>query len=502
MPKYIFIFVLFMMPTTYAADSGKPMKNMFNQMINTTDPAIIDSQRRGIISLGSMQVRNQITKPTLISFNPPRIDAGCGGIDAFGGSFSFISADEFIETLRNIAGNASGYAFGLALKAMCPSCDDEIKALQNIINRINGQMRDSCQFAQLAVQSSPFYDFALEKKKEQALDIPDQLQVFGNIDDWLVKNVDKKSKEEADKATDTDTQINTVWAALKRSDTAKWISGGDDTFLELLMSITGTYVISSEKINSATGAREKCKTVKEGTKGVDNGGERDDYCTNDFPSLITITDFMDKASVDKSVKVYKCNDSDKCLYPTQKELTTASEWPGISVMVHEVLFGVDVNNNSGNGHNFFGLVNKIRMKNDPNGRLTDAEKGFISAAPAPVWYMIKASAKSPGLMNSVAHQLEHVISFHMASALIEELIRSVRQSIKIADIKQKKSVLDEIERIRAQIDSERKNIQSQQDAIMQIISNFEDVKKALYAQTAKDKTNLQTTKMSNEIKAR
>jgi conjugative transfer pilus assembly protein TraH len=40
---------------------------------------------------------------SLWHFVPPSFDAGCGGIDLFAGSFSFISAEQFQNLLRAIA---------------------------------------------------------------------------------------------------------------------------------------------------------------------------------------------------------------------------------------------------------------------------------------------------------------------------------------------------------------------------------------------------------------
>ncbi len=53
---------------------------------------------------------------------PPSFSAGCGGIDLFGGSFSFINMNQFVDLMRAVASNAAGYAFQLAINAMCPDC--------------------------------------------------------------------------------------------------------------------------------------------------------------------------------------------------------------------------------------------------------------------------------------------------------------------------------------------------------------------------------------------
>ncbi|WP_196491739.1 conjugal transfer protein TraH, partial [Erythrobacter donghaensis] len=52
----------------------------------------------------------------------PRARAGCGGIDIFAGSFSFINASEIVAMLKAVANNAVGFAFSLAIDTVCPEC--------------------------------------------------------------------------------------------------------------------------------------------------------------------------------------------------------------------------------------------------------------------------------------------------------------------------------------------------------------------------------------------
>ena len=102
------------------ADLQQEMDGMFGTMTNVTAPTAHLGQRRGVITGGSLVARNGITNTNLVSFVPPSFSAGCGGIDLFAGSFSFINFNQFVQLLRNVAGNASGYAFQLAVGAMCP----------------------------------------------------------------------------------------------------------------------------------------------------------------------------------------------------------------------------------------------------------------------------------------------------------------------------------------------------------------------------------------------
>ena len=82
------------------------MNKIFGDMTNVTKPGVFKTQRRGIITGGSFVSRSKIVDTSLATLTIPHADGGCGGIDAFGGAFSFINADQFVQLLRSIAANA------------------------------------------------------------------------------------------------------------------------------------------------------------------------------------------------------------------------------------------------------------------------------------------------------------------------------------------------------------------------------------------------------------
>lgn len=120
---------------------------MFGEMSNITNPGVFETQRRGVISGGSIYVRNPMMTTSLVNLQMPSWKAGCGGIDLFGGSFSFINADQFVQLLRTVAANAKGYAFQVALDIACPQCMTWINNLQAKIQELNNLSANSCQLA-------------------------------------------------------------------------------------------------------------------------------------------------------------------------------------------------------------------------------------------------------------------------------------------------------------------------------------------------------------------
>ena len=101
----------------------------------------------GLFTGGSMFVRAPQRTYQLASVAGPNLKAGCGGIDLFAGSFSFINEAQFVALLKNIGQNALGYFFQLALKSMAPEIAVTIEWLQDQAQKINALNVNSCQAA-------------------------------------------------------------------------------------------------------------------------------------------------------------------------------------------------------------------------------------------------------------------------------------------------------------------------------------------------------------------
>jgi conjugative transfer pilus assembly protein TraH len=81
---------------------------------------------------------------------PPaaRARAGCGGIDIFAGSFSFINASEIVAMLKAVANNAVGFAFSLAIDTVCPECSKIMQEFSQKAQLMNNLNINSCELAQ------------------------------------------------------------------------------------------------------------------------------------------------------------------------------------------------------------------------------------------------------------------------------------------------------------------------------------------------------------------
>ena len=116
--------------TAASASSLEQMFDAINAYGNASGPALVRGQTMNTYSAGSLFLRAPRGQSALAAAAAPNWAAGCGGIDLFAGSFSFINKEQFVALLRNIGQNSLGYAFKLALQNLCPTCDNVMQALE------------------------------------------------------------------------------------------------------------------------------------------------------------------------------------------------------------------------------------------------------------------------------------------------------------------------------------------------------------------------------------
>jgi conjugative transfer pilus assembly protein TraH len=136
------------------ADLNAEMQAMFNDLGvlgNVTTPGAFRGQAMNLYTGGSLMMRAPGRNYPLATVQLPSLRAGCGGIDLYGGAFSFINKQQFIALLQNIGANAVGYAFKLALQSISPDIDKLLTELQDQINKINAMNINSCEAAQALV---------------------------------------------------------------------------------------------------------------------------------------------------------------------------------------------------------------------------------------------------------------------------------------------------------------------------------------------------------------
>jgi len=367
------------------------MNDMFGSMSNVTSPGAYNSSRRGVLTGGRVQVRNKIMNTDLISLDPPSFEAGCGGINFYGGSFSFINKDKFVQLLRTVASNAAGFAFSIALKAMSNEVAATIETIQKKIQKFNEFFGNSCQLAQgittgtkSAVQKAWNGEASLGKSMKDGA---------GDLFESFTKNGNGKApSDNPDEKTKLRLTGNLVWAALKKHDTRSWWKYGDENMLELIMSASGTIIVGLADTPGGGGSDgPNTKTIVGGS-----------------PSL---TDLVNGATI----QYYKCNNSETCFEPTQDKITIKGYEPRIREMF------------LGDGEGRKGILTKIQQDTK---KLTYEEERFLAALPNGLGGMLYRLSRIDRMMaeNFVTGALR-TISIQMAYEMADGMFKTVTTAL-------------------------------------------------------------------------
>jgi conjugative transfer pilus assembly protein TraH len=348
--------LVFLLHATVAqATLQNEMLGMFNSMSNVTEGGYHQSMGRGVVQGPGVAIRNNRVRTDLMNFRPPSISAGCGGIDMFMGSFSFISADQFVHLMEAVATNAAGYAFKLAVSTMCPSCDAAVSHLQNIITKLNGMAGDSCKIAEEGVNlARDAMDSTGLSKSIEAGPLASMNVAAGTVDDafkGFLNTLNTGSNIGKASAADVNAMLgNVAWKVLQRNNfMSSAFSSGDNDLAEALMSVTGT-VIGSKK---------------------DEGDDAAGPSIEPHMPILKIKDLIEGAQGGGAdpPKRYSCADTGQCL-----SLDTVDyNFEGLEKMVKDLLLGADGNADTDDSF-IYKLINNT-------GTLTDKEKQLIRVAP-------------------------------------------------------------------------------------------------------------------------
>ncbi len=380
---------------TAQADSQALMDEMLNTYINATPGQVLDTQRRGGITFGSIVVRSRVVRPNFIAVQPPSFRGGCQGFDLVGGSFSFINSEQLQQFLRSIASNALNYAFTLALEGVCPTCMQKMEKLRDWSEAINGKLMDSCHWAKSLVNATNLDEwqesqFQRAKQDETLAGVVDD--AFEAVDNFLSPFI-------SDTNAGTLTSTNVVMEALQRSGVQTWFGAiGDQELLEVAMSVTGTVV--------------KRPLDQAGAECTNAAGDRD-YCIVPLPDILDLEHFIN-GSDSGPVRIYSCRDYPQCLDVVAQE----RPWPGLKRRVREIMFGPAPGFTGG-------LIYKFR---DPGASLTPQEQSFIEGAPLPVMTLLEGVANYDGSLVTMGEQLMEMITQQVARDLMMEIVSNVRKS--------------------------------------------------------------------------
>lgn len=392
------------------------LNSIFNDMANVSNPGAFETARRGVVSGGSAYVRSPIVRTRLVDLQPPSVSAGCGGISFFGGSFSFINADQFVALLRAVAANAKGYAFQLALDVACPSCKQLIDSLQSKIQELNSTLGDSCKMAKWLMDESGASS-AIKTATTQL-----SSTVNGYFSDFFGASSQEEGKSSNVVTTQKDEETtkkitgNLIYKQLSKNNSVNWIRGSVGTAqeeYELIQSITGTVIVTPPPASDG----DNTKSDQYGFEWIDSK-----------VSLIDLIEGRTDHTINGCATV---TDGDCPEINDQKTLT----FKGLRPLILGYL--------NGEGDSV-GLIAKFAMYkgNAP----TDNEKAIFQNFPAGSLAMIQLIAQtSPTFARSKAQDIAEALALEMADQQLESAIKTARQAISNSESSDTKDVLKKLD---------------------------------------------------------
>ncbi len=213
--------------------------------VNVTAPTAFDGQASGYWTLGNLYLRAPSRAEPVASIGLPSFRAGCGGVDAFAGAFSFVDSDQLVAFGRAVAQNATGFAFELALETISPVVAETLSKLRALATWVNSRNLQSCETAQALVGAA----WARNDRAGEAVcaAVGASQGVFA---DYAAarhgcgaggRRNSTLAAAAGPLAAQAPVNVNLAWRALRASP----FFSADDELAEFAMSISGTVVVAA-----------------------------------------------------------------------------------------------------------------------------------------------------------------------------------------------------------------------------------------------------------------
>lgn len=368
------------------ASVGSELNDFFNDVggaANATGPTAYQGQSAGYYTGGGVWTRFPNKQVNPVNIQLPSVKAGCGGIDIFGGSFSFINTDQIVAMLKGVASNALGFAFQLAIKSISPQISQTIEEMAQKVEKLNQMNISSCEAAQglvaglwgesqgrdsevcKAIANSQGFATDWAKARQDCNAGGDRTEILGKNGD---ETIPSKS-------------YNYTWHMLNKS-----YPSFDREFKEYLMTLVGTIVYQHADNDEANG------TVK-----YFGHGNRD-----------LIMALLDGSS---GTRVLRCDETENCLNPSDSTGVTISAAQALKPRVQA-------------------LIASMAVKVKSNEPLTTEEIGILGATSIPLYKIItvNAAAQYGGMNSAEVEGLAEVVAMDMLETIVGEFYNYVQRA--------------------------------------------------------------------------
>ena len=302
---------------------------------NVTQSSVINDQMRGGLIGGSAYIRTPNSTINFFNIDAPKFSAGCGGIDATLGGFSYVSSQKLMDFFRKVIQQAVPVAFELALKQMAPQVADALAKFQSWAQQASALTANSCQLATGIAQSAINL---VDSKTNQAnndgaswmssmgitSDMTGALDKFTSAPGAFFSNLFSSSPKDANGKTNIAdatacAEGNQTWCAMnnRQNSLIGWqtnLDSDDVMSKQLIMSLIGTVIVKSTDVTDEN-AKPVANPYVEGT--------------------LRLKDLVKFNTGSGTLSVLVCDDPDTCLSPSPHDL----QYNGIEGYVNKMLFG-------------------------------------------------------------------------------------------------------------------------------------------------------------------
>ncbi|TWI69301.1 conjugative transfer pilus assembly protein TraH [Pseudoduganella lurida] len=405
----IFHLLLAVLATNPVAAGDGGMQRLFDDVGmygNVTGPGAYDAQGVNVLSGGSLFMRVPQRTTPLVQAQLPSLRMGCGGIDLYAGSFSFISKDMLVSLMKNIGSSAVAYAFKLALDSISPQINKTLTELQQVAQDLNATNINSCEAGE-ALARGTTGDW---QRTAQYF-----AKVAGPITGRFTDHSEARAQTQADNARVNETVqslTDPVQKAFAQPGNIGWralsgLPGLDAEDRTILMAISGTVVIPPNAADQAPLYHP--------------------------PRAITVAQFI-RGNEDGKLPVFACRDGtgpDECLDLGDAELAVTP----FARKVEATLLAI---------------AGKFRA----NARLSDEEIAFINVTALPVYKALAVSTAMPtvGLDNVWIGKYADLIAAEYAYQYIVQATYTLRQAYAQATAAVPAVAQDDLRRMIATVD--------------------------------------------------
>lgn len=373
------------LPFQVAASVDDKLGGYFDSLgyaTNVTSPSAYKSQSANYFSAGGLSLKSPVSNLEPGQITLPSVSAGCGGIDVFGGGFSFINAAEFKQFLKNVGRNAAPLALKLGIQTLTPQLASIQAEMQEWANKFNSMSLNSCEAAQSLVDATGLTDLAQAAGKEMAC-IRAAVKAGADTADAKKRCSGSGSNAAiASAANDPEFEalpvnINVAWKYIQKNT----FLSSDKELAELVMSLSGTVVYD------AAGKKRIIPSLfienEQGIEALLKGG--------------------------KVVPVYRCDTQAKCLNVTKSNITVSPN-KAFYQQVKTMLTAI--------AHAYQG-----------DAKLNAKERSFLEITPMPVLKMLSNVMESNESIDNYVHDYAQIMTAKLLSQYLSDLLRMAQTGL-------------------------------------------------------------------------